>query len=71
MFAGQADLAAVSPLTRPSALDVAAARLYDAEVALHCAHQSKVDAWIAAANDRLHEAVEAHARAWRTSQLAS
>ena len=38
----------------------AARRLYDAEVALHAAHSSKVDAWITAAADRLHEAIEAH-----------
>ena len=37
-----------------------ASRLYDAEVALHAAHTSHVDAWIAAAADRLHEAVQAH-----------
>ena len=40
--------------------DAAARRLYDAEVALHIAHSSHVDAWIAAAADRLHEAVEEH-----------
>jgi hypothetical protein len=32
-------------------------KLYEAEWALHCAHQTGVDAWIAAASDRLHEAV--------------
>jgi hypothetical protein len=37
-----------------------ARRLYEAEWALHCAHQTGVDAWIAAASDRLHEAVCAH-----------
>ena len=37
-----------------------AARLYDAEVALHIAHQTAVDDWIKAAADRLHEAIEAH-----------
>jgi hypothetical protein len=35
----------------------AAARLYDAECALHNAHQSHVDAWIAAASRKLHAAV--------------
>jgi hypothetical protein len=40
-----------------------ARRLYEAECALHCAHQTGVDAWIAAASDRLHEAVCAHLRA--------
>ena len=38
----------------------AARRLYDAEVALHIARQTGVDAWIRAAADRLHEAVVAH-----------
>jgi hypothetical protein len=41
-------------------VDAAARRLYDAEIALHIAHTSHVDAWIAAASDRLHDAVEAH-----------
>lgn len=35
-------------------------KLYEAELALHCAHQTGVDAWIAAASDRLHEAVRAY-----------
>jgi hypothetical protein len=42
------------------AVAAAASRLYDAEVALHLAHSSHVDAWIQAASDRLHEAVVAH-----------
>jgi hypothetical protein len=33
-------------------------RMYDAEVALHAARQSKVDSWVAAAYDRMHDAVE-------------
>jgi hypothetical protein len=41
-------------------VDAAARRLYDAEVALHAAHASQVDAWIAAAADRLHDAIAAH-----------
>lgn len=40
--------------------DAAARRLYEAEVALHSAHQSHVDAWIAAASDKLHRAVVEH-----------
>lgn len=36
--------------------------LYDAEVALHIARQAGVDAWVRAAADRLHDAVEAHRR---------
>jgi hypothetical protein len=35
----------------------AARRLYEAELALHAARQSGVDHWIAAAADRLHDAV--------------
>lgn len=42
---------------------VARERLYDAETALHAARASAVDAWIAAAYDRLHQAVCAHAAA--------
>jgi hypothetical protein len=42
---------------------IARERLYDAETALHAARQSAVDAWIAAAYDRLHQAVCAHAAA--------
>lgn len=51
--------------THTSETDVQAAarRLYDAEIALHVAHQTAVDAWIAAAADGLHEAVLAHERA--------
>jgi hypothetical protein len=39
---------------------IAERRLYDAEGALHAAHQSGVDTWIAAASDRLHEAIVEH-----------
>jgi hypothetical protein len=48
--------------TRTDGTRVAAAaqHLYEAECALHTAHQSHVDAWIAAASDRLHEAVVEH-----------
>jgi hypothetical protein len=38
----------------------AAGRLFDAECALHVARQSHLDAWIAAASDRLHDAVLEH-----------
>jgi hypothetical protein len=38
----------------------AARRLYDAELALHHAHQTRVDPWISAASDKLHQAIEAH-----------
>jgi hypothetical protein len=68
---GQASCAGESPVPRLTELEAAAARLYDAEVALHCARQTQVDAWVAAAYDRLHEAVEAHLRVWSTTSLAS
>ena len=42
------------------ALADAATRLYDAEVALHIARQTGVDAWVAAAYDRLHNAICEH-----------
>ena len=41
-------------------LEGAARRLYDAETALHAARQTQIDAWIAAAGDRLHDAVSAY-----------
>jgi WhiB family redox-sensing transcriptional regulator len=41
----------------PDRVDAAARRLYDAECALHAAHHSHVEEWIAAANEKLHEAV--------------
>ena len=47
-------------LAAEECIQVAARRLYDAEFALHVARQAKVDTWIAAAYDRLHEAVVNH-----------
>jgi hypothetical protein len=32
-------------------------RVYEAETTLHAARQSGIDAWVAAAHDRLHEAL--------------
>ena len=50
-----------APRRAPSdRLAVAATRLYDAEIALHIARQTSVDAWIAAAYDRLHAAIREH-----------
>lgn len=46
-----------------AAVAAAERRLYDAETALHAARQSGVDAWVAAAYDRLHEAIIQHAAA--------
>lgn len=41
-------------------IQATAGLLYDAECALHVAHQTHVDAWITAASDRLHQAVADH-----------
>jgi cellobiose-specific phosphotransferase system component IIA len=46
--------------TRTSDVESAARCLHQAEQALHDAHTTHVDAWIAAAADRLHEAVETY-----------
>ena len=46
-------------------VDAAARRMYDAECALHIAHQTGVDQWVTAAGDRLHEAILAYRRARR------
>jgi hypothetical protein len=37
--------------------ELAARELYEAELALHDAHQTRVDKWIEAASDHLHDAV--------------
>jgi hypothetical protein len=37
-----------------------ARHVYDAECALHAAQQTHVDSWIAAAADKLHEAIVEH-----------
>jgi hypothetical protein len=44
---------------RPDA-HAAARQLAEAECALHAARQSHVDPWIAAASDKLHEAITAY-----------
>ena len=49
----------------------AARRLYDAECALHVAHQTRVDAWITAANEKLHQAVAEHLAAVAEQQANS
>jgi hypothetical protein len=46
-----------------AARDRAAHRMYDAEVALHIARQTGVDAWVSAAYNRLHEAIAQHSAA--------
>lgn len=45
---------------RTDRMRTAATRLYDAECALHAAHQTGVDAWVAAASQKLHDAVAEH-----------
>jgi hypothetical protein len=54
---------AAAAADREAAAREAARRLYDAEIALHIARQTGVDAWISAAYDRLHEAIAAHTAA--------
>jgi hypothetical protein len=44
------------------AAEAASTEVYDAEIALHIARQTGVDAWVAAAYDHLHAALE-HERA--------
>lgn len=45
---------------RDDHVQASATHLYDAECALRAAHQTHVDAWIAAATDKLHAALAAH-----------
>ena len=45
-----------TPLVDAARVAITAQHLYDAECALRAAHQSHVDAWIAAAAHRLHAA---------------
>jgi hypothetical protein len=47
---------------------VAAGHLYDAECALHIAHQSHVDAWVVAASAKLHTAIAEHLMAVAASR---
>jgi hypothetical protein len=49
----------------------AARHLYDAECALHVAHQTRVDAWVKAASDRLHDAVVSYLTAVAEQQPGS
>jgi hypothetical protein len=50
---------------------VGAQHVYDAECALHTARQAHVDAWIAAAADKLHEAIVEHLSALDAFNRAS
>jgi hypothetical protein len=43
----------------------AARHLFEAELALHDAHQSHLEAWVAAASDKLHQAVVGYLAATR------
>jgi hypothetical protein len=51
---------AVASTTNEDRAHATACDLYDAECALHVAHQTHVDSWITAASDRLHRAVADH-----------
>lgn len=53
------------PTVGTDAPDVAtcACHVYDAECALHAAHQAGVESWITAAGNRLHVALETYLRA--------
>ncbi|PZS29519.1 MAG: hypothetical protein DLM61_12735 [Pseudonocardiales bacterium] len=46
--------------TTDEQIRAAACHMYDAECALHIAHQSHVDSWIMAASLKLHEAITEH-----------
>jgi len=48
---------ATTATTSPDHIRAAADQLYNAECALHTAHQSRNDTWINAANNKLHDAV--------------
>lgn len=48
-------------------LAACACHLYDAECALHAAHQSGIDTWINAAGDSLHRALAEYLAAAATS----
>ncbi len=52
-------------------VQAAAARVYDAECALHAARQAHVDAWIAAAADKLHNSIIEHLSALDCADVAS
>lgn len=57
--------------TSRSKLAETARRLYEAECALHDAHQSRVDEWIRAAGDRLHAAIVEHVAAVTAERSSS
>jgi hypothetical protein len=58
-------IATPADLENESRVTLAARHLYEAELALHDAHQSHVKAWIAATSDKLHQAVVEHLAATR------
>jgi len=57
--------AASSPDSTAADARAAAAQqhMYEAEVTLHAARMADVDSWVAAAYDRLHEAIAEHCEA--------
>lgn len=54
--------AAVTTLAPPveDRVAIAARHMYEAEITLHAARQAHIDAWIAAASDKLHQAIVEH-----------
>ena len=61
---------AAEPAAERVDINACACHLYDAECALHAAHQSGVDDWIAKAAERLHEAVVVYQAALRDDERA-
>jgi hypothetical protein len=53
-----------------SSKETASRQLYEAELALHDAHQSHVDEWITAASDHLHRAATDYSEAIRMAVSA-
>ena len=54
-----------------AAMGNAARALYNAEVALHDAHQTHIDRWIAAAQDHLHSPSRSTQPPWRASRACA
>lgn len=59
-----------APSDRQAAESSAASQLHRAELALHDAHQTHVDAWIKAATNRLHDAVVRYHQAVERSRAS-
>jgi hypothetical protein len=63
--------ATTADTTDTDRVDVAARHMYEAELALHDAHQTHIDGWIAAAGERLHQAVTEHLAALTEQHTAA